>query len=43
MIKKIILTFTLFCLIMSCGKKGDPAYSDTKKKVTIQSILINNV
>ena len=39
--KKIILTLLLTCVIISCGKKGDPEYKDLKQKVRIQSILIN--
>ena len=37
MIKKIILTLTLllFCMIASCGKKGDPEYKDPKKVQTL--------
>tara|TARA_B100001057_G_scaffold26059_1_gene23894 strand:+ start:46 stop:180 length:135 start_codon:yes stop_codon:yes gene_type:complete len=40
MIKKIILTLTLllFCMIASCGKKGDPEYKDPKK-VKLQTIF----
>ena len=41
MIKKIALTLVLCCLIVSCGKKGDPVYEDPKKKAEIQSIMIN--
>ena len=33
MIKKIILTLMLFSMIISCGKKGDPVYKDSKKKL----------
>ena len=40
MIKKIILPLTLllFCMIASCGKKGDPEYKDPKK-VKIQTFF----
>ena len=41
MIKKITLTLILFCLIVSCGKKGDPVYKDSENKAQIQSFLIN--
>ena len=41
MIKKITLALILFCIIISCGKKGDPKYKDPEKKAEIQSILIN--
>ena len=42
MIKKIILPLMLFCIIVSCGKKGDPEYKDPKKKVEIQALIIKN-
>jgi len=41
MIKKITLTLMLCCILISCGKKGDPQYKDSEQKVEIQSILIN--
>ena len=41
MIKKITLTLILCCMIISCGKKGDPDYKDPEKKAKIQSIVIN--
>ena len=41
MIKKITLAFLLCCMIISCGKKGDPVYKDPEQKVQIQTILIN--
>ncbi len=40
MIKKIILSFLLCCLVFSCGKKGDPVYEDPKDKVS-RYILLN--
>ena len=41
MIKKITLALILCCMIISCGKKGNPEYKDPEKKAEIQSILIN--
>ena len=41
MIQRITLAFLLCCIIVSCGKKGDPEYKDPKKKTRIQTILIN--
>ena len=41
MIKKTILALVLSCLLISCGKKGDPLYKDTKKISEIQKIYIN--
>ena len=32
MIKKITFTILIFCLLASCGKKGDPIYQDPKQK-----------
>ena len=42
MIKKIILPLMLFCIIVSCGKKGDPEYKYPKEKVEIQALNIKN-
>jgi hypothetical protein len=39
MIKKITLALLLCCIIVSCGKKGDPEYKDPEKKVKIQNIF----
>ena len=39
MIKKIALIILLFCAVISCGKKGDPEYTDPNKKVMSQKIL----
>jgi len=33
MIKKILLILIVFNILISCGKKGDPVYSDPDKKV----------
>jgi hypothetical protein len=43
MIKKIMLTVIFCCLVISCGKKGDPNYKDPEKKAKIQSISLNKV
>ena len=43
MIKKIFFFLTLSCLIVSCGKKGDPIYKDTEKKTDLQTVLKNKV
>ena len=43
MIKKIALIILLFCLVVSCGKKGDPKYIDPDKKAEIKEVLINYV
>ena len=43
MIKKIILIIFLFCAVISCGKKGDPNYKESKNKEETQNILKNKV
>ena len=40
MIKKIILALLMCCMIVSCGKKGDPEYKDPKIKAKLQNIII---
>ena len=40
MIKKIIFVLVLCCIIFSCGKKGDPIFKDSKKKIEIQNVHI---
>ena len=42
MIKKITLIILVFCVVVSCGKKGDPKYIDPEKKVEVQKVLINS-
>ena len=41
MIKKITLAFLICCLLVSCGKKGDPEYKNPDKKVKIHTIIKN--
>ena len=38
MIKKITLIFFCLTLIISCGKKADPEYKETKTKVKTAKI-----
>ena len=41
MIKKIAITL-IFCLFLySCGKKGDPEYKESEKKLLFQEIFIS--
>ena len=40
MIKRIILTLLLGCILFACGKKGDPQYKETVKKVRMQNTVI---
>ena len=39
--KKLTIIILLFCLIISCGKKGDPKYVDPDKKAEIKLVSIN--
>ena len=41
MIKKSFCFVALSCLIVSCGKKGDPIYKDPEKKTDLQTVLKN--
>tara|TARA_B100000035_G_scaffold230179_1_gene198345 strand:- start:1447 stop:1572 length:126 start_codon:yes stop_codon:yes gene_type:complete len=38
MIKKITLTIVLCCMLVSCGKKADPEYKESKNNAEIQTI-----
>ncbi len=38
--KIIILTIVLSCLLISCGKKGDPVYNESKNKIITSYINI---
>ena len=42
MIKKISLIILLLCMLISCGKKGDPKYIDPASKAEIQKVLIKS-
>ena len=41
MIKKIIFFILVCCVLVSCGKKGDPEYKALNKKNKIPEIIIN--
>ena len=41
MFKKFALALMLCCILISCGKKGDPEYKESKIKTNIQFFLIN--
>jgi hypothetical protein len=43
MIKKISLVIMVGFLMISCGKKSDPKYSDLEKYIKNQSTLSNKV
>ncbi len=40
MIQKIILALLICCIVISCGKKGDPKYKDAENKPMLQTISI---
>ena len=42
MIKKFTIIILLFCVVISCGKKGDPKYIDPEKNAEIQEISIKS-
>ena len=41
MIGKFTLALILCCMLISCGKKGDPEYKEPEKKVEILLLLID--
>ncbi len=41
MIKKFSLALMLCCILISCGKKGDPEYKETTIKINMQLLLID--
>ena len=41
MIKKITFVILFSCILVSCGKKGDPEYIDPDKKAEIKEVSIN--
>ena len=43
MIQKTLLALLLCCIVVSCGKKGDPVFKDPKKKAAIKSIYFYKV
>ncbi len=41
MIRKFTLALMLCCILISCGKKGDPEYKESIIKKNMQLLLIN--
>jgi len=41
MIKKITFVILFCCILVSCGKKGDPEYKVLNKGIKIPTIMIN--
>ncbi len=43
MIKKITFVILVCCILVSCGKKGDPEYKVLNKEIKILSTIINKI
>ena len=43
MIKKIAFVILVCCILVSCGKKGDPEYKVLNKEIKEPAIIINKI
>ena len=43
MIKKITFVTLICCILVSCGKKGDPEYKVLNKEIKLPTIIINKI
>ena len=43
MIKKITFVILVCCVLVSCGKKGDPEYKVLNKEIKVPPIIINKI
>ena len=43
MIKKITFVVLVCCVLVSCGKKGDPEYKSSNKEIKVSTIMINKI
>ena len=41
MIRKFALALVLFCILIACGKKGDPEYKESTIEKNMQLLSIN--
>ena len=41
MIRKFALALVLSCILISCGKKGDPEYKESRIKKNVQLLSID--
>ena len=41
MIKKITFVILVCCILVSCGKKGDPEFKAFKNEIKIPTVIIN--
>ena len=40
---KFLLPLIFLCLIISCGKKGDPVYKESKQNLQFNEAIIKNI
>ena len=43
MIKKITFVILFCCILVSCGKKGDPEFKAFDKDIKIPTVIINKI
>ena len=43
MIKKITLALVICCLMVACGKKGDPEYKGSENKTKLHNVIIKKI
>tara|TARA_B100000941_G_C28461390_1_gene530945 strand:+ start:353 stop:484 length:132 start_codon:yes stop_codon:yes gene_type:complete len=43
MIKKIVLFILILNFVISCGKKGDPEFKETKNIKTYKKVIFNEI
>ena len=43
MIKKITFVILVCCILVSCGKKGDPEYKSAVEEIKVSTIIINKI
>ena len=43
MIKKFTFVILVCCILVSCGKKGDPEYKSTDNEIKVSTIIINKI
>ena len=43
MIKKITFVILVCCILVSCGKKGDPEYKYSIEEIKVSTILTNKI
>ena len=43
MIKKITFVILVCCILVSCGKKGDPEYKVLNKEIKTPTTIINEI